>query len=161
MGQIFTCGYDLYNHWYNLYTRGWDVFTCKNVLCTHSYIFYYHGCSKFLHARMFFTLTDTTSISCLRCFTCKNVLYTRSVCLLFPWVQCQSMKPDLSQCSQTGLVTVDFISLYTCSYVFYPHGCNKFLYARTFFTFTDTIHTNFYHDNQVWPHAIWAMVTNN
>ena len=45
--------------------------------------------------------------------------------LLFPWVQRQSLKHVLSQCSQTGFVTVDdFIPLYTCSYVFYSHGCN-------------------------------------
>ena len=25
-----------------------------------------------------------------------------------------------------------------CPYVFYSHGCNKFLHARTFFTLTDT-----------------------
>ena len=52
----------MYNHWYNLYTRGWDVFTCKNVLCTCSYVFHSHGCNKFLHARICFTLADTTSI---------------------------------------------------------------------------------------------------
>ena len=62
MGQVFTCRYDLYNHRYNLYTRGWDVFTCKNVLCNCSYVFYSHECSKFLHATTFFTLADTTSI---------------------------------------------------------------------------------------------------
>ena len=38
------------------------VITCKNVLCTCSYIFYSHGCNKFLHARTLFTLADTTSI---------------------------------------------------------------------------------------------------
>ena len=120
MGQVFTCGYVLYNHQYNLYTRGWDVFKCKNVL------------------------------------------YTRSECLLFPWVQCQSLKPVLSQCSQTGFVTVyDFISLYTRSYIFYPHGCNKFLHARTFFTLADTIAPIFTVLTQVWPRANWAMVTNN
>ena len=47
------------------------------------------------------------------------------ICLLLPWVQCQSLKPLLSQCSQTGFVTVDdFIALYTRSYVVYWHGCN-------------------------------------
>ena len=112
MGQGFTCGYDLYNHRYNLYTLGWDVFMCKNIL------------------------------------------YTRYVCLLFPWVQCQSLKPVLSQCSQTRFVTVMILLLCTLPhmysipmgainfylqerflhlqipllfpsvYVFYSHGCN-------------------------------------
>ena len=110
------------------------------ALYTLSYVFYSHGCNKFLHARTFFTLSDTTSIQMLKH-------------LLFPWVQCQSLKPVLSQCNQTGFVTVDdFIVLYTCSYmsyiyvlyVLYSHGCNKFLHARTFFTLADTIdHTNF------------------
>ena len=40
--------------------------------------------------------------------------------LLFPWVWCQSLKPVLRQCSKTGLVTVDFIALYTCSCLLYP-----------------------------------------
>ena len=45
--------------------------------------------------------------------------------LLFPLVQCQCLKPVLSQCSQTGFVPVDdFIALYTSSYLFYSHGCN-------------------------------------
>ena len=61
------------------------------------------------------------------------------LCLLFPWLQCQRLKPVLSQCSQTSFLTVgDFIALYTLSYVFYFHGCNKFLHARTFFTLADT-----------------------
>ena len=133
-GASFTCGYDLYNHRCNLYTHGWDVFTCKNVLCTHSYVFYSHGCNKFLHARTFFTLADATSIHML-------------VHLLFTWVQCQSLKPILSQCSQTSFVTVDdFIALCNPSYDFYSYGCNKFLHARIFFTLAD--HTNFYRDNQ-------------
>ena len=62
-----------------------------------------------------------------------------SVRLLLPWVQCQSLKPVLSQCSQTSVLTVDdFIALYTQSYIFYFHGCIKFLHARTFFTLADT-----------------------
>ena len=53
-------------------------------------------------------------------------------------MQCQSLKPVLSQCSQTGFVTVnDFIALFACSYVFYSHGCNVFIHARTFFTLAD------------------------
>ena len=163
MGQVFTCGYDLYNHEYNLYTRGWDVFTCKNVLCTFSYVFYSHGCNKFLHAKTFFYIRWYHFYSHVcNVFTCRNVLYTRSICLLFPWVQCQSLKPVLSQCSQTGFVTADdFIALYTRSYVFYSHGCNKFLYARTFFTLADTIAPIFTVLSEVWPHANPAMVTNN
>ena len=84
--------------------------------------------AMYLHARMFCTIT---------------------VHLLFPWVN-GSLKPVLNQCSQTSFETVDdFIALYTCSYVFYSHGYNKFLHERTFFTLTDTIdHTNFYRDNQ-------------
>ena len=55
-------------------------------------------------------------------------------------MQCQSLKPVLSQCNQTGFVTVDyFITLYTPSYIFDSHGCNKFLHARMFF------YTHWYH----------------
>ena len=59
--EVFTCGYDLYNHRYNFYTRGWEVFICNNVLWL-ALVFYCHRCNKFLHARMFFTLADTTYI---------------------------------------------------------------------------------------------------
>ena len=97
------------------------------ALYTNLYVFYSHGCSKYLHARTFFSLADTTSIPML-------------VHLLFPWVQCQNLKPVLSQHYQTGFVAVDdFTALFTPSYVFYSHGCNKFLHAGTFFTLTDTI----------------------
>ena len=62
------------------------------------------------------------------------------ICLLFPSEQCQSLKPVLSQCSQTGFVTVDdFIALYTRSYVFYSHGCSVFIHVwMFFFILTDT-----------------------
>ena len=123
-----------------------DVFI---ALYTRSYVFYSYGCNKFLHAKTFFTLTDTTSVQML-------------ICLLFRWMQCQSLKPVLSQCCQTGFVTVDyFIVLYTLSYVFYSQGCNKFLHARIFFTFTDTIAPIFTMLTEVWPCANRAMVTNN
>ena len=98
---------------------------------------------------MFFTLADTTSIQMF-------------IHLLFPWVQCLSLKPILSQCSQTGFVTVDdFIALCTHSYVFYFHGCNKFLHARTFLAHADTITPIFTLLTEVWPCANRAMVTNN
>ena len=55
-------------------------------------------------------LADTTSIPML-------------IHLLFTWVQCQSLKPVLSQCSQTSFVTVDdFIAQHTRSYVSYSNG---------------------------------------
>ena len=96
------------------------------MFCALAHVFYSHGCNKFLHARTFFTLADTTSIPML-------------VGLLFQWVQCQSLKTVSSQCSQTSFVTVDdFIALYTPSYIFYFRGCNKFLPARTSFTLADT-----------------------
>ena len=141
----------------------------------------------YLHARMFCVLAHTSSIPMgainfymqwckdvfytgwyhfyshvWDVFTYKNVLYTRSVCLLFPCLQCQSLKPVLSQCSQTSFVTVDdFIALYTHLYIFYSNGCNKFLHARTIFTLADTIAPIFTLLIEIWPHANQAMVTNN
>ena len=106
------------------------------------------GCNKFLHSRTFFTLADTTSIQML-------------VSLLFPWVQCQSLKPVLSQFSQTSFVAVDdFIAMYTRSYVFYSHGCNKFLHARAIFTLAHTITPIFTVLTIVWPVLIepWSQI---
>ena len=57
------------------------------------------------------------------------------ICLLFKWVQCQSLKPVLSQCSQTGFVTVDdFTDLYTQSYIFHSHDCNVLICKNVFYT---------------------------
>ena len=87
--------------------------------------------------------------------------------LLFPWVQCQSLKPVLSQCSQTSFVTVDdYIALYTSPYIFYSHGWNVFKHARTFFTLADMILYPFRAPiftmiTVVLPPANWAVVTNN
>ena len=58
-----------------------NVFTCKNVVCTCSYVLYSHGCNKFLHAKMFFTLTDTTSILMFAMY-----LHARMFCTLAPYV---------------------------------------------------------------------------
>ena len=96
------------------------------------------GAINFYMQEHIFTLADTTSVQML--------LY-----LLFPWVQCQSLKPVLSQCSQTDFVTVDDFILYTPSYVLYSHGCNKFLHTRTFFTLADTITPIFTVLTEVWP----------
>ena len=44
-------------------------------------VFYSHGCNKFLHARMFFTLTDTTSILIFAMY-----LHARMFCTLAPYI---------------------------------------------------------------------------
>ena len=91
------------------------------ALYTPSYVFYSHGWNKFLHARIFLHLL----IPLL--FPCSYIFYSHG-CNVRAW------NPVLTQCSQTGFVTVDdFIALYTCSYVIYSNGCNKFLCAITFF----------------------------
>ena len=97
--------------------------------------------AMYLHARMFCTLAHMSSI---------------------PMGAMSELETCLSQCSQTSFVTVDdFIALYTHLYVFYSHGCNKFLHARTFFTLADTIAPIFMVITQVRPRANQAVVTNN
>ena len=87
--------------------------------------------------------------------------------LLFPWMQCQSLKPVVSQFSQTSLVTVDdFIALYSRSYIFYSHRCKVFIHEIMLFTLTDTIlyqlgTSIFTVITEDWPCANWAVVTNN
>ena len=54
--------------------------------------------------------------------------------LLFPWKQCQSLKPVLSQCSQTGFLTVDhFIALYTAHTYSIPMGAMYYTYKNVFY----------------------------
>ena len=94
-------------------------------------------------------------------------LHTRMFCALahmssIPMGAMPELQTVLSPCNQTGFVTVDdFVALFTCSYVFYSHGCNEFLHARTFFTLADTITPIFTMLTEVWPRANRAMVTNN
>ena len=136
-----------YSHFCNLC----GTFLPAGMICTNTNTISIPVGEIYLHARMFSALAHMSSIpmgainfymqerflhllipllfSCLRCIYMQECV----VRLLFAWVQCQSLKPVLSQCSQTSIVTVDdFIALYTPSYVFYSHGCNKFLHQRTF-----------------------------
>ena len=96
---------------------------------------------------MFCALTHTSSIpmSAINFYMQERFLHSL-IPLLFPWVQCQSLKPVLGQCSQTVFVKVnDFIALYT----------------HSFFTLTDKIAPLFTVLTKVWPHANRAVVTNN
>ena len=61
MGQVFTSGYALYNHWHNLYIPERDIFTCNTILYTCYTTFIRMGV-MYLHGRTFCTLTDTISI---------------------------------------------------------------------------------------------------
>ena len=94
---------------------GWVIFTCKNVLYTRSYVSIHMG-AMYLHERTFFTLADTTAIPMGVMFLHERMFCTlthKLIHLLFPWVQYQSLKPVLSQCSKIGFVTDDdFIALY-------------------------------------------------
>ena len=145
-----------YSHICNL----WGMFLPMGMICTITDAISIPVGAIYLHARMFcalvhtssipmgainfyinnvLTLTDTTFIPMFVMFVHARMFCTLSHSLLFPWVQCQNLKPVLNQCSKTGFVTADyFITLYTRSYVFYSHRCNKFLDARMFFTLADT-----------------------
>ena len=126
---------------YNLYTCGLDVFTCKNVLCTHSYIFYSHGCNKFLHARTFFTLAHTILFKCWYIFYSHgcNVrawnLFWASVAKPVFWPLMMLLACTLTPTSSIPMGAINFYVqecflhlliplVFPCSYVFYSHGCN-------------------------------------
>ena len=82
------------------------------------------------------TLPHMSSIPiCVINFYMQECCLHSLIPLLFPWVQCQSLKPVLSQCSQTSFVTVDgwfYYSVHSLICLLFP-GCNKFLHGRTFF----------------------------
>ena len=154
MGQVFTCGYNLHNQWYNLYTHGWDAFICKNVLCTCSYVFYSHGCSKFYMQECFFTLADTTSIlmfaiylhAKMFCVLALYLFYSHG-CNVIAWnlFWASVAKPVLWQLillpcilphmSSIPMSAINFYMqecflhsliplLFKCLYIFYSHMCN-------------------------------------
>ena len=180
----------LQGHKYSHICNLWGKFLPMGMICTTTDTISIPVGEMYLRAKMFCTLACTSSIPMdainfymqerfehspiqllypsLRCIYLQECSVHLPVYLLFPWVQCQSLKPVLNQCSQTCFVIVDdFIALYTRSYVFYSHGCNKFLHARTFFcTRCWYDPTNFYRPiftllTEVWPRANRDMVTNN
>ena len=117
--------------------------TCHPVSlpCKGTSILIFVTCGANFYLRVWSVQPPIQSLySWVRCIYMQECSVHLLIRLLFPWVKQQSLKPVLSQCSETGFVTVDdFIALYTHSYVFYSHGCNQFLHARTFFTLTDMI----------------------
>ena len=148
---------------YDFYTHVCDVFTCKNVLYTRPYVFYSMDAITFYMQECFKHSPIWLLYPCLQWIYLQECSVHSPVHLLFSLVQCQSLKPVLSQCSQTGFVTVDdFIALYTASYIFYSHGCNKFLHARTIFKLAaDRITPILTVLTKVWPCANRAVVTDN
>ena len=76
----------------------------------------------YLHARMFFTLADTTSIPYpwVQCIYCKNVLNTRSY-------DFYNRGCDIFTCKNV---------LNTRSYDFYTHGCDVFTCKNVLNTYT-------------------------
>ena len=139
-----------YSHICNL----WGKFLPAGMICTTTDPFSIPVGEMYSHARMFCALAHMSSIprGAINFYMQRTIFTLADITSfqmlihpLFPWVQCQSLKPVLSQCSQTGFVTVDdFIALYIHSYVFYSHRCNKFLHARTFFYTHWYDLTNFY-----------------
>ena len=119
MGQVFTCRYDLYNQLLIQSLYMW-------LRCI-----YMQECSVHL-------LLSSIPMGAIN-FYLQEYFLPSLIPLLFPWVQRQSLKPVLSQCSKTGFVTEDyFIALYTPSYALYSFGRNTFLHARKFFTLAGT-----------------------
>ena len=113
-----------YTHWYHFYYHVCNVFSCKNVLYTLSYVFYSHGCNVKGWNLFLIQCSQTGFVTVdelIALYTCSYIFYSHGcnkflheehflhslIPLLFPWVQCQSLKPVLSQCCQTGFVTVD------------------------------------------------------
>ena len=102
--DVFTCKNVLHTRPYIFYSHGcnvraWNLFwaSVANKFCyswwfyclyTCSYVFYSHGCNVFIHARLFFPLTDTTSIPWVRCFYVQDCSVHSLMRLLFPWVRC-------------------------------------------------------------------------
>ena len=142
-----------------------SVETCHLVSlpCKGTNILIFVTCGVSFYLRVWSVQTPIQSqYPWVRCIYMQECSVHSLIHLLLPWVQCQSLKPVLSKCSQTSFVTADdFIPLCTRSYVFYSHGCNKFLHARTFFTLADTNAPIFTVLTKVWPRTNRAMVTNN
>ena len=116
------------------------------IPCTLAHVFYSQGCNKFLHARMFFTLIRLLYPS-VWCIYMQECSVHSVLCLLFPWVQCQSLKPVLSQCRQTGFVTVDLLPSTLAHSSSIPMGAINFYIQEHFLHSCWCNRTNFYRDN--------------
>ena len=170
---------------YSHICKMWGKFLPAGMICTTTDTISTLAGEMYLHARMFCARAHMSSIpmgainfymqehflhwlipllfSCLRCIYMQDCSVHSLRVSSIPMGASQSLKPVLSQCSQTGFVAVDdFIALYAPSYVFYSLGAiNSYKQARTFFTLADTIAPTFTVLTKVWPRANRAMVTNN
>ena len=128
-----------YSHICNL----WSKFLPAGMICTTTDTISIPMGEMDLHARMFCTLAHMSSnpmgvinfymqecflqslidfythgpwpwVWCIYMQECSVHLH---ICFLIPWVQCQSLKPVLSQCSQTAFVTVDDFIAYTLTHM--------------------------------------------
>ena len=144
----------------SFYLLVWSVFTYKNVLCTCSCVFYSLGCNKFLHARMFFTHADTTSILMFAMY-----LHARMFCTLAQYIfyshGCNVRAWNLFWASVAKPVLWQLILLpctltHTSSL---PMGAINF-YMQEYFlhSLIRSIAPIF---TKVWLRANWAMVANN
>ena len=135
----------------------------------------------YLHARMFCTLTHTSSIpigvinfhmqecflhSLIRllypwvwCIYMQECSVHSLICLLFPWVQCQSLKPVWGSVAEPVLWQLMILLLCTLAHM-------SSIHARTFFTLADTMLYPLWVPiftviTEVWPHANQAVFKNN
>ena len=173
---LYTCSYVFFSHGCNV--RAWNLFwasVAKPVLwqlmillpSTFAHMSSIPMGAIYLYMQeCFFHSLIPLLFPWVQCIYMQECSVHSLIRLLFPCVQCQSLKPVLSQCSQTSFVTVDdFIARYTCSYVFYSHGCNVFIRKSIFlhsliwsYPLWAPIFTVI---TKVWPYANRAVVTNN
>ena len=99
---------------------------------------YSHICnlwSKFLHAGMICTTTDTISIPMGEMYLHARMFCTHSVRLIFPWVQCQSLKPVLTSVAKLVLRQLMILSPCTLPHTSsIPMGAINFYMQEHFYT---------------------------
>ena len=126
---------------------------------------YSHICDpwgKFLPAGMICTTTNTITVP-----VGKMYLLARMFCTLTSYVfyshgyNVRAWNLFWASVAKSFLWQLMILLPCTLPHVFYSHGCNKFLHARTFFTLTDMIAPIFKVITEVWPRSNSAMVTNN
>ena len=94
-----------------------------------------------LHARMIFTLADSTSIPIFGMYLHARMFCTLAGMSSIPMGVMSELQPVLSQCSQTSFVTVDdFIALYTHSISSIPMSAIHFYMQEHFFHSLISLH---------------------
>ena len=150
--HVFTCGYNLFNHWYILYTCVYDVFACKIVLYILSYPSLPVGV-MYLHARTFCALTHMTNIP-----VCAMYLHARTFCILIhtTFIPVSAIYLHARAfCTLTDMILYPLACYILPAWGIFISGHNQHTVILLFLT----CRANFYLTGTIFYHSNWCLAS--